>query len=54
MNGDKCGLKYFQTMSTEALPTFLQMRNKSFEGNHETLATTVQGEYIYSQSLIYI
>ena len=32
------GLKYLQMMSIEALRIFLQMRNKSFEGNHETLA----------------
>ena len=38
MDGDTCGLKHFQMMSIEALRIFLQMRNKSFEGNYETLA----------------
>ena len=39
MDGDTCSLKHFQKMSTEALQIFLRMRNKSFEDNHETLAT---------------
>ena len=38
MDGDTSGLKHFQMMSIEALRIFSQMRNKSFEGNHETLA----------------
>ena len=38
MDGDTCRLKHFQMMSIEALRIFLQMRNKSFEGNYETLA----------------
>ena len=34
MDGDTCRLKHFQMMPMEALQTFLQMKNKSFEGNH--------------------
>ena len=40
MDGDTCGLKHFEMMSIEALRKFLQMRSKSFEGNHETLAAS--------------